>query len=37
MVHICVSNLGVNVTDNGVSPVRRQAITWTNPDLVPTV
>ena len=28
--HICVSNLTINGSDNGLSPDRRQAITWTN-------
>ena len=30
MVHICVSNLTIIGSDNGLSPGRRQAITWTN-------
>ena len=28
--HICVSNLTIIGSDNGLSPGRRQAITWTN-------
>ena len=30
VTHICVSNLTVIVSDNGLSPGRRQAIIWTN-------
>ena len=30
MTHICVSNLTVIGSDNGLSPGRRQAIIWTN-------
>ena len=30
MTHICVSNLTIIGSDNGLSPGRRQAITWTN-------
>ena len=30
MTHICVSNLTIIVSDNGLSPGRRQAIIWTN-------
>ena len=30
MTHICVGNLTIIGPDNGLSPSRRQAITWTN-------
>ena len=30
VTHICVSNLTVIASDNGLSPGRRQAIIWTN-------
>ena len=30
MTHICVGNLTIIGSDNGLSPVRRQAIIWTN-------
>ena len=30
VTHICVSNLTIIGSDNGLSPGRRQAITWTN-------
>ena len=30
MTHICVGNLKIIDSDNGVSPGRRQAIIWTN-------
>ena len=30
MTHICVSKLTIIVSDNGLSPNRRQAIIWTN-------
>ena len=30
MTHICVSNLTIISSDNGLSPGRRQAIIWTN-------
>ena len=30
MTHICVSSLTIIVSDNGLSPGRRQAIIWTN-------
>ena len=30
VTHICVSNLTINGSDNGLSPGRRQAIIWTN-------
>ena len=30
MTHICVSNLTIIGSDNGLSPGRRQAIVWTN-------
>ena len=29
-MHICISNLAIIGSDNGLSPGRRQAITWTN-------
>ena len=29
MTHICVGNLTIIVSDNGLSPYRRQAIIWT--------
>ena len=29
-MHICVSNLTIIGSDNGLSPGRRQAIIWTN-------
>ena len=32
--HICVRELGSISSDNGLSPVQRQAITWTNADLL---
>ena len=30
VTHICVGNLSIIGSDNGLSPGRRQAITWTN-------
>ena len=30
VTHICVGNLAIIGSDNGLSPGRRQAITWTN-------
>ena len=30
VTHICVDNLNIIGSDNGLSPGRRQAITWTN-------
>ena len=30
MTHICVENLTIIGSDNGLSPGRRQAIIWTN-------
>ena len=30
VTHICVSNLTIIVSDNGLTPGRRQAIIWTN-------
>ena len=32
--HICISELGQHWFSNGLSPVRRQATTWTNADLL---
>ena len=29
-MHICVGNLTIIVSDNGLLPSRRQAIIWTN-------
>ena len=34
VTHICVSKLGIIGTNNGLSPVRCQAIIWTNADLL---
>ena len=34
MTHICVGNLTIIGSDNGLSPGRRQAITWTNAGLL---
>ena len=34
MMHICVGNLVVIGSDNGLSPGRRQAIIWTNAGIV---
>ena len=30
VTHICVSNLTITASDNGLLPGRRQAIIWTN-------
>ena len=34
MTHICVDDLTLNGSDNGLSPIRRQAIIWTNDDIL---
>ena len=34
VTHICVSNLTIIVLDNGLSPGRRQAIIWTNAEIL---
>ena len=34
VTHICVGNLTIIVSDNGLSPDRRQAIIWTNAGLL---
>ena len=34
VTHICVGNLTIIGSDNGLSPVRRQAIIWTNDELL---
>ena len=34
VTHICVGNLTIIVSDNGLSPYRRQAIIWTNAGLL---
>ena len=34
MPHICVGNLTIIGSDNGLSPGRRQAIIWTNAGIV---
>ena len=34
MVHICISKLTIIGSDNGLSPDQRQAIIWTNADLL---
>ena len=34
VTHICVSNLTINGSDNGLSPDRRQAIIWTTAGLL---
>ena len=34
VTHICVGNLTIIGSDNGLSPVRRQAIIWTNDGLL---
>ena len=34
MTHICVGNLIIIGSDNGLSPDRRQAIIWTNAELL---
>ena len=33
-IHICVGNLTIIGPDNGLSPGRRQAISWTNEGLL---
>ena len=30
MTHICVGNVTIIASDNGLAPGRRQAISWTN-------
>ena len=34
MTHICVSKLTIIGSDNGLSPGRRQAIIWTNAEIL---
>ena len=34
MTHICVGKLAIIGSDNGLSPIRSQAITWTNASLL---
>ena len=34
MTHICVGNQNIIGSDNGLSPCRRQAITWTNAEIL---
>ena len=34
MTHICVSKLTIIGSDNGLSPDRRQAIIWTNAEIL---
>ena len=34
MTHICVSKLSILASDNGLSPGRRQAIIWTNAEMM---
>ena len=34
MTHICVSKLTIIGSDNGLSPGRRQAIVWTNAEIL---
>ena len=34
MTHICVGNLTIIGSDNGLSPGRRQAIIWTNAEIL---
>ena len=34
MTHICVSKLSIIGSDNGLSPARRQAIIWTNAEIL---
>ena len=34
VMHICVSNLTIIGSDNGLSPDRRQALTWTNAEFI---
>ena len=36
MAHICVDNLTIIGSDNGLSPGRRQAIIWTNAGMLLT-
>ena len=36
MTHICIGNLTIIASDNGLSPGRRQAITWTNAEILLT-
>ena len=36
VTHICVGNLTIIVSDNGLSPYRRQAIIWTNAGILLT-
>ena len=33
-MHICIGNLTIIGSDNGLSPVRRQAIIWTNAEIL---
>ena len=34
LTHMCVGNLTIIGSDNGLSPARRQAITWTNVEIL---
>ena len=34
VMHICVSKLAITGSDNGLSPGRRQAVIWTNVDIL---
>ena len=34
MTHICTSKVTIIGSDNGLSPVRRQAIIWTNAEIL---
>ena len=34
VTHICISNLTIIGSDNGLSPGRRQAIIWTNDEIL---
>ena len=34
VMHICVSKIIIIVSDNGLSPGRRQAIIWTNAEIL---
>ena len=34
MTHKCVDNLTINALDNGLSPARRQVITWRNDEIL---
>ena len=36
MTHICVDDLTINGSDNGLVPTRRQAIIWTNAGILLT-